>query len=572
MGARVAGRRGATVGVVVGTLAVGLAGCVGIPTAGPIREGDVPVGEVAVPLPFAVDPVVDGTPEEIVRGFLAAGAAGLSDDFRVARTFLTGAATWDPRAQVLISTSQGPQVREAGDGTVTVTVPVEAVVDDAGVYTEVAARAPQSLEFELVQDSAEQWRITSAPSGVVMSPRDFAQLYRDVPVYFASPDLTQLVPDLRHFPADNRSMPTLAVSALLGGPSPWLRDAVTSAVPDGSQLSVSAVTVSDTGVATVDLAAPANLDIPDRALLQVQLEATLRKLPGAITEVSVTVGGFPWLTSSGQELEMEIDPGPADGPYVLVDDRLAEVDQGRVVPLADAAPLDGLAANGPALSPDGEIRVVRSGNSRLMLLPPEAAEPVELLKGSMLIAPSVDRFGWVWSGPEASSGTLVAVLGSGDPGEPEAAIAAPWLEGSPVRSLRVSRDGTRVAVVSEDENGSVRVDVAGVVRDELDRPLRLTESWQIGAPLATATEVSWVDEVTVAVLGTTGSAGSPVMHLVPLGGPTSALSIVENATGIATGRGDRALYVVDDAGELWLRQGRVWGTVASGVSDAVFPG
>ena len=81
-----------------------------------------------------------------------------------------------------------------------------------------------------------------------------------------------------------------------------------------------------------------------------------------------------------------------------------------------------------------------------------------------------------------------------------------------------------------------------------------------------------MDEVTVAVLGTTGSAGSPVMHLVPLGGPTSALSIVENATGIATGRGDRALYVVDDAGELWLRQGRVWGTVASGVSDAVFPG
>ena len=66
MGARVAGRRGATVGVVVGTLAVGLAGCVGIPTAGPIREGDVPVGEVAVPLPFAVDPVVDRSEERRV--------------------------------------------------------------------------------------------------------------------------------------------------------------------------------------------------------------------------------------------------------------------------------------------------------------------------------------------------------------------------------------------------------------------------------------------------------------------------------------------------------------------------
>ena len=563
MGAGMAGRRGAAVGVVVG-LTVGLAGCVGLPTAGPVREGDVPVGEVAAPLPFAVDPVVDGTPEEIVRGFLAAGAAGLSDDFRVARSFLTGGATWDPGAQVLISTSQGPQVREEGGGSVVVTVPVQAVVDDVGVYTEAAARAPQSLEFELEQDAGDQWRISSAPSGVVMSPRDFAQLYREVPVYFASPDLTQLVPDLRHYPADASIMPTLAVRALLGGPSPWLRDAVRSAVPDGSQLSVSTVTVSDS-VATVDLAAPVNVENTDRGLLQAQLEATLRNLPTVITEVSVTVGGVPWGDSSADD-EMAINPGPADGPYVLVGDRLAVVAQDGIVPLADAVPLEGLAANSPAVSPDGEIRVVRSGRSRLMLLP-QAAEPVELLTGSMLIAPSVDRFGWVWSGSEVSNGTLLAVTESGEPTE----IAAGWLEGSLVRSLRVSRDGTRVAVVSEDENGSVRVDVAGVVR-EGDRPLRLSEGWQIGASLTTATEVSWVGEVIVAVLGTTGSVGSPVMHLVPLGGPTTGLSNVENATGIATGRGTRALYVVDAEGELWLRQGTVWGRVASGVSDAVFPG
>jgi hypothetical protein len=565
-GVRAGSRRCAVVRVVAVLLAAGLTGCAGIPTSGPVREGgDVPDVEQPVPLSVPVDPVVDGTPEEIVRGFLQAGAAGLSDEFRVARTFLTGGASWDPRAQVLISTSQGREVREeGGGGTVTVTVTVEAVVDEAGVYTEVAARAPQSLEFELVQDSADQWRITSAPSGVVMTPRDFAQLYRDVPVYFASPDLTHLVPDLRHFPAGD-DLPTLAVSALLGGPSPWLRGAVLSAVPEGSRLSVSAVPLAGT-VATVDLTASANLDNVNRDLLQVQLEATLRRLPPpAITEVSVTVGGVP-LGDPGTTDELAIDPEPAAGPFVLVGDQLAEVDQGAIVPL-DAAPLDGLVADSPALSLDGEIRVVRSGLSRLMLLPLEGAEPVELLNDSMLIAPSVDRFGWVWSGPEASNGSLIAVTELGERTD----VAADWLEGSLVRSLRVSRDGTRVAVVSQDENGRVRVDVAGVVRDD-GRPLRLSESWQIGAPLTTATEVSWVDEVTVAVLGTTGSAGSPAMHLVPLGGRTSALSIVENATGIATGRGSRAQYVVDAGGQLWLRQGTAWLVVATGVSDAVFPG
>ena len=57
------------------------------------------------------------------------------------------------------------------------------------------------------------------------------------------------------------------------------------------------------------------------------------------------------------------------------------------------------------------------------------------------------------------------------------------------------------------------------------------------------------------------------------GGATAALSIVENATGIATGRGSRAQYVVDDAGQLWLRQGAAgWEPVVPGVRDPVFPG
>ena len=572
--------RRAAVAAIAAVVAMGLTGCVGLPTTGPVREGAVPEREPAAPLTLPEEPIADGTPEDIVQGFLRAGAAGLSDDFRAARTHLTSGATWEPQAQVLISGAP-PQLRYDNAGTVIATVPVAAIVDGSGAYAEVAARTPQVLEFELVQDATDQWRISSAPQGVVMSPRDFEQLYRDVPVYFASPDLTHLVPDLRHFPA--RNIETLAARALFAGPSLWLRDAVESGIPEGAQLTVSAVTVEET-VATVDLAAPAIRAETNRNLLQVQLEATLRGLPTVITEVLVTVGGLPWENQRGGIGDLIINPPPVAGPFVLLDDgRIAVVEQGEVLPLADVASLEGLSANSLALSPDVEVRVVRSGTSRILLLPAGGAEPVELIPAPDdlipppddliqppvdLIPPSVDRFGWVWSGPEASAGTLLAVTADGVQTE----ITADWLEGSEVRSLRVARDGTRVAVVSTDESGRVSVDVAGVVRDGLDRPLRLGERWQIGASLVTASEVSWVDEVTVAVLGTTSAGGSAAMHRVPLGGVTSALSIVENAKGIATGRGDRALYLVDLEGQLWLRQGQVWRPAATGVSDVVFPG
>ncbi len=556
----------ARLGVVALVAALGLAGCVGIPTSGPVRQGDVPEREPAPPLSLPAEPIPDGTPEEIVQGFLRAGAAGLSDEFRAARTHMTSGAEWEPRAQVLIYGGSGPQYRDDGAGTVVVTVPVAGIVDRTGVYIEVAARTPQALEFELVQDATNQWRISSAPEGVVMSPRDFDQLYRDVPVYFASPDRTHLVADLRHFPA--RNVETLAVSALFAGPSLWLRDAVRSGIPEGAQLTVSAVTVVDS-VATVDLAAPAIPSGTDRSLLQVQLEATLRDLPTVITEVLVTVGGLPWIDQPGGLGELIVNPAPESGPYVLLDGGLAVVEQGETVPLADVASMDGLAPNNPAVSPDGQVRVVRSGTSRILLLPTDGSEPVELpLREPDLIPPSIDRFGWVWSGRRASAGILLAVTPQGVPTE----ITAGWLEGSEIQSLRVARDGTRVAVVSTDGTGRVSVDVAGVVRDEFDRPLRLGERWQIGAPLVTASDVSWVDEVTVAVLGTTGSGGSPGMHLVSLSGPTSSLSIVENAREIATGRGLRALYVLDSEDQLWLRQASAWEVVATGVSDVVFPG
>ncbi|WP_051480597.1 LpqB family beta-propeller domain-containing protein [Cellulomonas sp. KRMCY2] len=567
-------RRRVTLVLVAAAAALSLVGCVAIPIDGPIQEGDVVPAEPGSAFPQASDPLPGASPVEIVNGFLTAGAAGLYDDFAVARKYLTGSASsgWDPRAGVILYPLQErqPRVEERTDGTILVSIPLAATVDAAGVYTEAEpGAAPRELVFELMRDSTDQWRVSQLDDGVVMAASSFTNQYRRTAVYFASPDRTQLVPDPRWFPT--AKIATSAVSALLDGPSAWLRDAVVTGAPEGARLSTPAVSVSAERVASFDISSPAGLGVAaDRNLLQAQLEAMLLRLPGTvIDDVVVTADGLPWEPTAATWV-LDRDVAPASGPYVLQGEQLAVLDGGEVVPLEGVAVLNGLDARDPAISLDEQIRVVLDGTRRLMLLPPDGAAPVPLLTGSQLMAPSIDRYGWIWTGEQLSSGTLTAVRADSELVE----VAAQWLEGRTVRSLRVARDGARVAIVSAGPSeGDVTVDVAAVVRDEDGTPRLLGETpLVIGAALVDATEVAWVDEVTVAVLGRSGAQNVQMVHLVTLGGPTSALPLKDGATAIAAGRGDRSLYLVDAEGALFSLQSGSWVREALGVRSPVFPG
>lgn len=543
-----------------------LTGCMAIPTSGPIGTGeDVPVEEGSA-IPLANEPEPDAGPEQIVSGFLSAGAPGLSDEFTVAREFLTlGAARdWDPRQRVVVYDGGGPEITRRDDGTVRVSVPVTATVDDGGRYSEAVPGSDVELVFELQRDGAGQWRISALEDGILMSAPTFETLYRRTALYFASQDREELVPDVRWFPT--RNIATVAVAQLLAGPSAWLRDAVVTGAPEGTRLATNAVTITDRA-ATVDLTPDVRqADAADRGLLLAQLEAVLSRLPGTlVTEVEVLVSGVAWAEPEVPELDR--DPQPASGPWVLAGDRLAVVDRGEVVPAEDTAPLTGLDARSPALSLDEQTRVVLDGTTRLLRLPTDGSAPVVLLTGDDLVAPSVDRHGWVWSGERDAQGTVTAVRG-----DVVVPVAVEWLEGRRVHSLRIARDGTRAVLVSEGADQQVTVDVLGVTRDDDGAPQRLGRPLRIGAVLRDASEAAWVDEGTVAVLGTSRDLSVPAMHLVPLGGPSQPLSIVDGTVGIAAGRGDRSLYLAVDDGVLYTRQNMSWFRVAEDVRDPVFPG
>lgn len=568
-------RRGALTAALAAATAVLalLAGCVSMPTSGPVGVGVERVSDQGAVEPLGDPPPQDGTPQDIVRGFLGASAAGFNrdttsadsaDDFRNAREYLSGEArrTWSPRERVVVySTAYSPVISQTGDSTVTVALRVAGRIDGDGRYQQGGPEAQETLAFDLVQDSEGQWRISGLEDGVVLSEPNFEAIYRSATLYFLSQDSTFLVPETRWFPV--RNLATSIVRSLIAGPSSWLRDAVRTAVPDGAVLQPDAVSVDEEGTAAVSLSSGGLPTEPeDRALLQAQLEASLRI--ARVRTVDVTAGGVP-MDVEAAELERGQDWG---GPVEAIQDgTLVQMSQGSLVPVSEVSPLTGLDARDPARDGSGDVRVLLSGPDRLVTVP-RAGQPSRLLlQEAALAAPSVDRLGWTWTASGESPGGLLAV----DPSGTTVPVEAEWLQGRTVRSLRVARDGSRVAVVSVAPDG-VRVDVTSVVRDGSGTPQMLSDAWRTGATLVDATRVVWVDESTLGVLGRSGSATTAVYHLVPVSGQVQALPPLADSVDIAGGRGSTALYLTSTDGELFAREGASWKSVGTGLRDPSFAG
>jgi len=457
-------------------------------------------------------------------------------------------------------TSSGPEFTLVSDTQVQVKLTVEARIDDGGRYAEAPPASQESLTFDLVQDSSGQWRISGLDDGVVLSHANFQVIYRSTPVYFLSVDNKFLVPETRWFP--NVNLATSVMQALIAGPSPWLRDGVRTAVPDGVQLTPDAVLIDAKGTASVGLSEAALATTVDRGLLVAQIGASL---PQATT-VNVTAGEVPFTTPPAQ-----LDRGVATDPAleVIQGDTLMRLVQNQLVPVEGVGSLAGLDVRASARTEAGNIRVMLSGPDTLVLAPTASTPAVPLITGSGLLPPTLDRLGWAWTATSGAAGSIVAVRSDGQ----RADVGATWLAGRSVRSIRVARDGSRIAVLSSGADG-IALDVAAVVRDGLGTPKRIGEPLGVGAVLADASRVVWVDDVTLGVLGTSGATAAPTYVLVPIGGPTTELPALAGAVDIAGGRGTRVLYTVTADGQLsggsaptWT-----WKALATGVRDPELPG
>ncbi|QGH68855.1 LpqB family beta-propeller domain-containing protein [Pseudactinotalea sp. HY158] len=552
--------------VLIGACALALSSCVGLPTSGPVHAGVDSAVEPDAIVFLAADPRPGDDPEQIVRGFLDANPAGVADRFETAQKYLTEAArsTWRPGGGVTIySGTTPPSVHEVEPGHVAVELTVAAYVDETGVYTEEAPGAEKTIEFSLAR-VGDEWRISGLDDGVIMSAVNFGSQYRQVPLYFLSPDLRFFVPDTRWFPQGNAA--TSAVQALLRGPVGWLAPGVITAFPSGTRAEPVTITegVAEVGLSQEVLAAAG----PDRQILLAQLQQTLTRLP-QVRRVHATAGQVD-LEEGVTPINPTLDPAVGVNPIGISDGTLATVAGGEVSPLPDSVPL-AAGRYGALAVPYGDGPVVGLvGGDTLATLPTAETESRTLLEApGPLVAPSYDRFGLVWTGAQENEGRLLTA----DPvtGE-QTEVAAPALTGRHLRALRVSRDGARLAVITE-ADGDVAVLVGAIVRDEQGTALDLGGAQRVGQALTDATALVWIDEQELGVLGIANNSPQTV-HVVPIGGPTAALPSVPDVVSIAAGRGEHELWLGTANGDLYARSGNGWRKVGEDLTltDPTLPG
>lgn len=585
---------GARVGTLVRVLVVGLvgglalAGCAAIPTSGPVSTG-APVPPPERGLRFQpVSPPDGAAPLDVVRGFLLA-ASGVEDDHAFARAYLVpqAARSWRPGAGITVmvdgsaqaTLEQGGAVlaedaRPAPDEPVTATVSYEvaARVDANGRLTVAAPGTQDEVGYRLEQTSG-QWRIADLPDGLVVDEAGFDLAFTPHQLYWVDATGGYLVPETRWF-AERRAIATSIVTELLRGPSPWLAPAVSTGFPPGTALTRPPAVPVVGGEARVDLTRAAlDAGSQERALMQAQLQATLRPVP-AVATVRVTVEGGEFVLPDSLPALVR-DPGAESVAVAASPDGLVEARGGTVRPVEDLPVTEGLTLTDPARS-TAAYAALDADRTRLLYLVPGTAEPEELLTGTDLLAPSIDPHGWVWTTPRVSTGLLPVARPGGEVVE----VSAPWLSGRRVSSLRVARDGARVLLATVDPSGAHRVELASVERTGDGRPLSLTRASgaSLDPTLVAVSEVAWTGEASAAVLGRRAGEDADRVYLAdPLGAPTEPLVPLPEdvpVVSLAAGSTPRAVVIGSADGRLWQRAGAQWVPVPADVplSDPAFAG
>jgi len=582
-------------------LAVGaaLSACGGLPTVSAVQQGSL-VGEPAVqPVRVQPDgPTAGATPVQVVRGFLRAGAgAGFDDDHAIARSFFVLGVKddWLPDSGVEVYGDNSPlKIELLTPTTVRVTASIVAQVDSVGRYRETPAGTTAQATFGM-QKLIAGWRI-SVPQkgfGLWLSASDLDRIYRPFTIAYVSTTARTIVADRRWFPITPGLATTLARAQLAPVPS-YLKGAARTGVPPGTALAVDAVPIQS-GRAIVDLSTSALSADPDlRRAMWAQFVTTLMQVP-SVTEVSLEVQGagldlpgtpnrvsvmgtLGYLPDSSVSAKTAILRAGTTLSRVSPDQPPNQDQPRRAVqaPATPAPPKIPAAWVSLALSWDGQQIAGISGDHG-DLARWQGNRNVQLAEfGSQLTKPSYDSLNGLWVAGQAGGAARVWVIDTSlspiESARPRL-VSAPWLAKRMVLALRVASDNQRVALITSDRaGGDVQVVVAGIVRSGNGVAVSLAaEPLRVGWTLTAATDLAWVDDSTLAVVGRVSPKEALGPQLVEIGGKVTALSPVVGARLVTNTGGVRGVVVITDRGKVLARAGNGWQQLQTG-TDFLIPG
>ncbi len=566
-------RPGAIAAAIVAVVLLFVASCAQIPRSGPVgKSTDESAGNPNAPVFFPVAPRTGASPEAVIEDFYLAGS-GYEDDYAVARQYLTQASSvaWKPDQRTLVFRSERV-VKTGVEGVFNYELDVAYSVDADGVATQMPEGTKESIPVTLVQVDGE-WRISKLPDGTAIPEETFKVIYGAYPIYFYDPTFTYAVPDVRWF-IKKKTVKSMT-SALLAGPAPYLKGAVVSAFPSGMKLARESVPVVS-GAAQVDLSAKelTEASTEDRLRMQTQLALTFRSQPDVINVELRADQDLVRVEDNGSVLPPVQNRNVPARQIAVHKNELVRYENNRISPLPDMQSVAGLKPRLPAESPVSQsVAFLGAGRGTLYSLVP-GQPPRALITRSSLTHPSFGLRDWVWTaGPGAQGVTEVSAFRPTGiaPGAtvPSVTLTPSWLAGRTVKDFRVSREGVRALVISE-QNGSTRVQVAGIIRSADGTPKELTAPITLQAS-GSPNQGVWVNDTTVAVMRGAASANVAPELISLASTQPQKLAPWSGLVALSAGNGPEEIYA-QSADGIFQRLGNGWSPQLKGPTDPSFPG
>ena len=543
---RAGGWRAAVPALLFVALLALLAGCISEPSGGPVLSYSVtqgPDGE-SQPYPQAIaqPPRAGWTPEQIVEGFLIASAS-FDAGQKTAREYLTASANrhWTPNWSAVVY-SDGPDVRPPvytgkGSGqtaTVTIGGSVQAKLSGTGGYAVPSASALGGPTTFTLQHVGGQWRISKAPTDLLLTSYAFQYDYQLRNLYFFDPTNSYLVPDPVYVPlqATTASLMGGLVYDLIHPPADWLsRGATITAFPPKTK-TIGDVTLTG-GTAAVNLGGAFGKSPSDK--LKQQLSAQLLyTLTGSgesgptVQSVELSINGKPYTPKDSdlnpvQQLRQS-KYTPASGTssqyfYVSGTGDLMSTDTSQHDKTAKLGHL-GTGFTQIAVSPDKEyVAALRAGS----LFTGRIGHPLVKRNGAGYTSISWDPGDDLWA---TMGGDMVMLSGAANPNQP---LGEPvpvnvlnsdgtTLNDGSYSALRVAPDGVRVAILV----GNTDLDFGAIVSLPTARPTQATveivlSPFYVSVPAGKITSVTWYGSDNVIALRDPG----PELTEYPVDGGTS---------------------------------------------------
>lgn len=545
-----------------------LTGCVGIPGDSdpvPVTVVDDDTLTDAGIQVEALAPEAGQQPDEVVRGFLAASASNLRGQ-PVARQYLTprAAANWADDAGVTVIERDPAAVPSADGAQVALTGRIIGSVDADGVYTGAETELRQVLSLVQVDD---QWRIDNPPPGVVLRIDDFRRAYVQYNLYFLDPTGTKVVPDPRFFLSGSVARANSLVEELLAGPSPFLAPAVTTEfTPDVTLLSnVQEVRDIEVNLSGLQERSPASLQRLSAQLIWTLKQLSIAQLTLRSDGQLLSVPGVGGVQRADDWQSYDPDFVPANTVGHYLDQGAVWTDEGQRIPGPAGEGAYALSSAGASAAQNRLAGVTETPGGSSLLVGDYGGTLAPALTGLTFSPPA-------WNEPTQEvwavrDGREVVRVPKRAP--PQVVTTADLSAPGPIRSLQLSRDGTRAAVVVGPA-GAADLYVARVARS--GSTVQLSGFTPLATSLRDVIDVAWATATQLLLLATDPADGRRKPWLVSVDGAVLDLqprgNLPEDATGIAAAPGRPAL--ASAGGSMYQLDDQTWTTLVRGLP--FFPG